>query len=153
MSRRVVTARRATASGVCLAVALGLAADTAAATGHAGGATAGAPGIGDRYYPLDGNGGYDVERYVLDLRYDPETARRVDARLRELVEDPHLQSLLHAVLVDVVASVRTSPAPLRLPLGRDTYRDVRASYVKRLEELDAHRDLALSVLADDAPPT
>ena len=31
----------------------------------------GAPGIGDRYYPLDGNGGYDVERYALDLRYDP----------------------------------------------------------------------------------
>ena len=37
-----------------------------------------------------------------DLRYDAETARRVDAQLRALVEDPHLQSLLHAVLVDVV---------------------------------------------------
>jgi uncharacterized membrane-anchored protein YjiN (DUF445 family) len=43
-----------------------------------------------------------------DLRTNPETARRVDARLRALVEDPHLQSLLHAVLVDVAASVRTS---------------------------------------------
>jgi hypothetical protein len=28
--------------------------------------------------------------------------------------------------------------------------DVRASYVWRLEELDAHRDLALCVLRDDA---
>ncbi|CAA9347847.1 MAG: protein of unknown function DUF445 [uncultured Frankineae bacterium] len=43
-----------------------------------------------------------------DLRYNAETARRVDARLRALVEDPHLQSLLHAVLVDVAASVRAS---------------------------------------------
>lgn len=33
----------------------------------------GAPGIGDPYYPLDGNGGYDVRRYELDLAYDPAT--------------------------------------------------------------------------------
>lgn len=51
----------------------------------------------------------------------------------------------------MIASAQTSPAPLRLPLGRDTYEDVRASYVRRLEELDAHRDLALSVLRDGAP--
>jgi NAD(P)-dependent dehydrogenase (short-subunit alcohol dehydrogenase family) len=45
----------------------------------------------------------------------------------------------------MIASAQTSPAPLRLPLGRDTYEDVRASYIRRLDELDAHRDLALSV--------
>lgn len=50
----------------------------------------------------------------------------------------------------IIASAQTSPAPLRLPLGRDTYEDVRASYVRRLEELDAQRDLALSVLRDGA---
>jgi NAD(P)-dependent dehydrogenase (short-subunit alcohol dehydrogenase family) len=50
----------------------------------------------------------------------------------------------------MIASARTSPAPLRLPLGRDTYEDVRASYVRRLEELDAHRDVALSVLGNTA---
>jgi aminopeptidase N len=33
----------------------------------------GAAGIGDPYFPLDGNGGYDVEHYDLDLRYDPPT--------------------------------------------------------------------------------
>ncbi|MCF6507352.1 M1 family metallopeptidase [Blastococcus sp. MG754426] len=33
----------------------------------------GAPGIGDPYFPLDGNGGYDVLHYDLDLRYDPAT--------------------------------------------------------------------------------
>jgi len=43
-----------------------------------------------------------------DLRYRPEVARDLDARLLALVEDPHLQSLLHTVLQDVVGSVRTS---------------------------------------------
>jgi aminopeptidase N len=33
----------------------------------------GAPGIGDPYFPLDGNGGYDVEHYDLDLSYEPTT--------------------------------------------------------------------------------
>jgi aminopeptidase N len=33
----------------------------------------GAPGIGDPYFPLDGNGGYDVAHYDLDVRYDPAT--------------------------------------------------------------------------------
>ncbi|MCU1519161.1 MAG: metallopeptidase, partial [Pseudarthrobacter sp.] len=27
----------------------------------------GAPGLGDPYFPLDGNGGYDVDHYELDL--------------------------------------------------------------------------------------
>ncbi|MDR6416971.1 M1 family metallopeptidase [Pseudarthrobacter sulfonivorans] len=33
----------------------------------------GAPGLGDPYFSLDGNGGYDVDHYVLDLSYDPLT--------------------------------------------------------------------------------
>ncbi len=33
--------------------------------------TPGAPGIGDPYFPLDGNGGYDVESYLLDVTYAP----------------------------------------------------------------------------------
>jgi aminopeptidase N len=35
--------------------------------------TPGAPGIGDPYFPLDGNGGYDVLHYDLDVQYDPST--------------------------------------------------------------------------------
>jgi NAD(P)-dependent dehydrogenase (short-subunit alcohol dehydrogenase family) len=50
----------------------------------------------------------------------------------------------------MIASAQSASAPLRLPLGRDTYQDVRASYVRRLEELDAQRDLALSVVRDGA---
>jgi aminopeptidase N len=33
----------------------------------------GASGIGDDYFPLDGNGGYTVDNYALDLSYDPAT--------------------------------------------------------------------------------
>jgi hypothetical protein len=33
----------------------------------------GSPGLGDPYFPLDGNGGYDVRHYLLDLSYDPAT--------------------------------------------------------------------------------
>ncbi|HVD27843.1 MAG TPA: M1 family metallopeptidase [Mycobacteriales bacterium] len=35
----------------------------------------GAEGVGDPYFPLAGNGGYDVRSYGLDLRYDPATRR------------------------------------------------------------------------------
>jgi hypothetical protein len=33
----------------------------------------GSPGLGDPYFPLDGNGGYDVKHYFLDLKYNPGT--------------------------------------------------------------------------------
>jgi Peptidase family M1 domain/Peptidase M1 N-terminal domain len=39
--------------------------------------TPGAPGIGDPYFPLAGNGGYDVGHYLLDLNYDP-SANHID---------------------------------------------------------------------------
>lgn len=35
----------------------------------------GADGLGDAYYPMSGNGGYDVAHYDLDLRYEPATDR------------------------------------------------------------------------------
>ena len=37
----------------------------------------GAPGVGDEYYPLYGNGGYDVKHYRLNISYDPATDRLV----------------------------------------------------------------------------
>ena len=38
----------------------------------------GAPGLGDPFFPLAGNGGYDVKHYSLDLDYDAarQPARR-----------------------------------------------------------------------------
>ena len=35
----------------------------------------GAPGIGDPYFPTDGNGGYDVKHYDLRLSCDPDRHR------------------------------------------------------------------------------
>jgi hypothetical protein len=34
---------------------------------------AGAPGIGDPYFPLEGNGGYDAQHYDVTFSYDPAT--------------------------------------------------------------------------------
>jgi aminopeptidase N len=65
MTRRLAVV---TTAGVLVAMATGTAA--ADGGGH-GDPQPGAPGIGDPYYSLDGNGGYDVQHYGLDLRYDP----------------------------------------------------------------------------------
>lgn len=57
--------------------AAGFGAPSAAGQGApgAGGSrySAGADGSGDPYFPFDGNGGYDVRDYALDLRYAPPT--------------------------------------------------------------------------------
>ncbi len=44
----------------------------------------------------------------------------------------------------MIDSVDVSPAPLRLALGGDAYRDMRAALVSRLEMLDAQKELALA---------
>ncbi|HEX5995549.1 MAG TPA: M1 family metallopeptidase [Jiangellales bacterium] len=41
----------------------------------ADGFVAGSPGLGDPFFPLAGNGGYDVANYALTLNYDPQTHR------------------------------------------------------------------------------
>jgi Peptidase family M1 domain/Peptidase M1 N-terminal domain len=45
----------------------------ASAGGGSGSFAPGAPGAGDPYFPLDGNGGYDVGHYDLEVTYDPAT--------------------------------------------------------------------------------
>jgi aminopeptidase N len=56
------------------AVLLAVAALWAAApAGAADGFTPGSPGLGDPFFPLAGNGGYDVSGYSLELGYDPAT--------------------------------------------------------------------------------
>jgi aminopeptidase N len=44
-------------------------------SGSNGRCHAGAAGVGDDYYPLYGNGGYDVKHYLLRVSYDPATDR------------------------------------------------------------------------------
>jgi aminopeptidase N len=60
-------ASRLTLGGTAAALAAVLFASTASAAPGPG-----APGIGDDYYPLDGNGGYDVSHYDIRLSYNPD---------------------------------------------------------------------------------
>jgi aminopeptidase N len=80
--------RRARAVVVAAPVALTLLTSTLAPAGASAGSSAGsaagagrcragAPGVGDDYYPLYGNGGYDVGHYLLKVSYDPATDRLV----------------------------------------------------------------------------
>jgi aminopeptidase N len=78
-----MTARRARAAVGTLFVASTLLTATLAPaaaaagrpTGTDGRCHAGAAGVGDDYYPLYGNGGYDVAHYLLKVSYDPATDR------------------------------------------------------------------------------
>ena len=67
-----------------IAALLAMIAPTAAAAGGPGTAaseprppvfTPGSAGAGDPYFPLDGNGGYDVTHYDLAFRFDPATGK------------------------------------------------------------------------------
>ena len=71
-TRAVVTASvvAATTTALTLSAPLASAHDHGRGRGHF---TAGAPGVGDRYYPLAGNGGYDVRHYDITGTYDPAT--------------------------------------------------------------------------------
>ena len=57
----------------CLVTALIQPAGAVAQPSPAPAFTPGAAGVGDPYFPLAGNGGYDVQMYVLDITYDPAT--------------------------------------------------------------------------------
>jgi aminopeptidase N len=68
--------RRRHASLAALAVVLVACAppgERPAAPGTEPSASPGAPGVGDPYFPLDGNGGYDVADYGLEIDYEPAT--------------------------------------------------------------------------------
>ena len=61
-----------------------------ASTGSGGGGgrfRPGAPGVGDDYFPLYGNGGYDVRHYLLKVSYDPATDRLVPCSSRRRLSD------------------------------------------------------------------
>ncbi|WP_432189201.1 M1 family metallopeptidase [Streptomyces sp. Tue6028] len=72
--RSTVLRREAVVATVPVAVAALLAAAGPAAAG-----TVGRAGAGDPYFPLAGNGGYDVRHYDLTLGYDPHS-RHLDGK-------------------------------------------------------------------------
>jgi hypothetical protein len=70
-NRRGGVRRAASVAFVCTAMIIG---PSTASAGHGwGSSSSGAPGAGDPYFPLDGNGGYDVGHYDLEVTYDPAT--------------------------------------------------------------------------------
>ena len=76
-----------------------------------------------------------------------EIRRAVANGTFQLLNDPRK---ITRAMIDLVEH---GEVPLRLPLGADTYNDVRASLVSRLAEHDAHREAALSVVRDDGAMT
>jgi hypothetical protein len=68
----------------------------------------GAAGIGDPYFPLDGNGGYDVEHYDLTVAYDPPSdvlrgLARLDVTAKQDLSSFNLDLVglnVRAILVD-----------------------------------------------------
>jgi len=81
----VRSSRALAVAGAAIGLALGApAAHAEHGHGHGHGHASyqpGAPGLGDPYFPLEGNGGYDVKHYDLSFAYDPRAAiadRRLD---------------------------------------------------------------------------
>jgi aminopeptidase N len=81
--------------------------------------TAGAPGVGDPYYPGAGNGGYDVEHYALDLTWDRDALRLSGTATLTVTATQDLSSLsLDLADVDVSAvTVDGVDAPWDGPAG------------------------------------
>ena len=101
---------------LALLTAVGAGTTPAVAVTADGGARAGAPGIGDPYFPLDGNGGIDVLHYSVHDRYDFER-KRLAGRTRLTVRaTEHLSSFSLDFLLDARrVTVDGRPADYRKP--------------------------------------
>ncbi|BBA95537.1 putative short chain dehydrogenase [Actinacidiphila reveromycinica] len=78
----------------------------------------------------DGTPAGDVRRAIADGSFGlPNDPRKIAAAMVDLVD--------------------SGAAPLRLPLGPDTFDDVRAALTARLAEHESHREVARSVAHDD----
>jgi aminopeptidase N len=73
--------------------------------------TAGAAGIGDPYFPDDGNGGYDVAHYNLAVRYDPGTGVLVGVTDIEAIATQNLSQFNLDLKGLTVRSVTVGQAP------------------------------------------
>lgn len=73
-------------------------------------AVPGAAGIGDAYFPRAGNGGYDVQRYDIELRYEPSADRLTGRTTVTLTATRHL-SRFNLDLMLPASAVRVDGAP------------------------------------------
>ncbi|MFJ3659768.1 SDR family oxidoreductase [Streptomyces sp. NPDC090119] len=81
----------------------------------------------------------------------PEYAATPVGEIRQALTDgtfvlPNAPEKIAQAMIDLIDS---GAAPLRLPLGSDTYHDVRADLMARLTEHDGQRDAAFSVVSDE----
>ncbi|MGW5517371.1 M1 family metallopeptidase [Nocardia africana] len=76
----------------------------------------GSPGLGDPYYPDDGNGGYDVQHYDVAIDYDPPTRHLTGtARIDAVSTQP-----LRAFNLDYAGPAVTKVSVNNLPAGFTT---------------------------------
>ena len=130
------------AAGAALILTTVVMPPTAAHPDHA---TPGDTGAGDPYFPLDGNGGYDVADYDLGLRYDPATD---ELRGRATIEARATQSLsrFNLDLVGLtVRQIRVNGEPARW-----TRTDHELTITPR-HTLRDHRKFTVSVTYDGVP--
>ena len=149
-------------------LAAGLAAVLFASPAAAAAGSAGAPGIGDSYYPLDGNGGYDVSHYDIRVSYLPATdelsgTTTILARPTQDLSSFNLDFLLKVSSVrvnNVPAAFHTDAGELTvtpratLPKDRDAtivvrYADTPGQY--ELYGYNAWKPTPTGVLANDEP--
>jgi aminopeptidase N len=149
-------------------VAAGLVAVLFASPAAAAAGSPGAPGLGDSYYPLDGNGGYDVSHYDIRLSYLPATdvlsgSTTILARPTQDLSRFNLDFLLKVSSVrvnNVPAAFSTEAGELTvtpksvLPKGRDVtivvrYSDTPSAY--ELYDYQAWKRTPTGVLAVDEP--
>jgi Peptidase family M1 domain/Peptidase M1 N-terminal domain len=92
--------------------------------------TAGSAGIGDPYFPGDGNGGYDVAHYSLAVRYDPGTGGLVGVADIEAIATQNLSQFnldLKGLTVRSVTVGQAPPKPAEPGVG--------AAWIRKKNEL------------------
>lgn len=103
MTTRAVS-RPLLSAALCASLTVALAGATAPVTATAevpAAAADGASGIGDPYWPLDGNGGIDVARYEISNRYDLDSQRLAGRTRVVLTATGDLDSFSLDFLLDV----------------------------------------------------
>jgi aminopeptidase N len=143
LSSRILAAGSAAVLG--LGGVLAVAADPAYASGHA---TPGAPGLGDRLYPLLGNGGYDVKNYDLSLTYpekDPKQQVKGDVTITA-VATQNLSRFDLDFGGDAVGKVSVNGRPAKFS------RDGDELIVTPSRSLAAHRHFSVTVSGFTATP-
>jgi aminopeptidase N len=116
-------------------------------------ASPGSAGIGDRYFPLDGNGGYDVRHYTIQDTYRLRSGRltgqtALTARAGQRLSSFHLDLVLavDSVRVDGVPARFSKPSAHELvvtpatPVARGARFHVRVRYHGKPDDISFHHE-------------